>query len=181
MSEGERSKGISGLARVITGLVVVVVLYAQGFVGDVHLPNPVAIGFNTVIFAALFGVAIHRRDPLVGAMGIVLLPGAVGSMAFHFYDEPTLWVGAVRALGLVLVLCAAVGVLLYLARGMKELERFLFTEATSVAFFLTLAAAGAYAALEAFLDAPKVSLGWLPLVGLALWGLTSALFSRRYT
>lgn len=181
MSEAERSKRISGLAGVLTGLIVVLALSAQGVIGDVHLPNPVGIGVNAVIFGALFGVAIYRRDPLVGAAGFVLLPGAVGNLAFHFYDDPPLWAGALRALGLVLVLCAVVGALLYLARGLEELERLLFTEATSVVFFLTLVAAGAYAALEAFLDAPKVSLGWLPLVGLALWGLTSALFSRRYT
>lgn len=181
MSEAERSKKIWGLAGVVTGLALMLVLNTQGVIGEAHLPNPVAVGFNVVLLAGLFGLALRRRDMLIGAAGVVLVPTAIGGVAFHFYEEPPFWVESLRALGLVLVLCAAVGALLYLARGLKELERLLFTEATSVAFFLTLVAAGAYAALEAFLDAPKVSLGWLPLVGLALWGLTSALFSRRYT
>lgn len=68
-----------------------------------------------------------------------------------------------------------------LQRRRDGVERQIFLQSTSLAFFVTVLAAAAYALFEVFVDAPKLSM-WLPWGwGMAAWGIGSAVIARRAT
>jgi hypothetical protein len=57
----------------------------------------------------------------------------------------------------------------------------MFTEATAIAYFVTLVVTAGYGAVQSFLHVPRLSYSWVPLIGLASWGIASAVFARRYS
>jgi hypothetical protein len=61
----------------------------------------------------------------------------------------------------------------------EGVERDVLLRATSFAFFATIFVAAAYGLLEAFADAPRISM-WVPwMVGGATWSVTAVVLSRR--
>ncbi|HUP84490.1 MAG TPA: hypothetical protein VM143_02375 [Acidimicrobiales bacterium] len=68
-----------------------------------------------------------------------------------------------------------------LQRRMGGVERQIFLQSTSLAFFVTVLGAVAYALFEVFLDAPKLSMWLLWSWGMAAWGIGSAVIAKRAT
>lgn len=73
---------------------------------------------------------------------------------------------------------AAVGVLIRAGRRSKELERFVFSESTSLAFFATMLAALTYALLESLVEAPRLTAWSAWAFGMGGWGVISIAMSR---
>ena len=106
---------------------------------------------------------------------------AGGNLIRALQDPPrssTLWVLAAvtAAAGLV-----SIGLIVRTAQRSKELERVLSLEATSLAFFTTLAAIIFYALLEYWVGAPKLSMWWAWGFASGSWILFSIIVGRRYS
>ncbi len=67
------------------------------------------------------------------------------------------------------------------ARRVEGVERYVFGEATSASFFVTMGAALAYALLEVTAGAPTISMWAVWTVGMLSWVATSVVVSRRVT
>jgi hypothetical protein len=79
-------------------------------------------------------------------------------------------------------IAAALGLMaLIITRGRKEkeLERFLFTESTSLAFFVTMIFAVTYGLLESWVELPRLTAWATWSVGMFSWGLLSTALKRR--
>lgn len=188
MSEGTRtSEAVSFLVGAAAGISVVSAIFAQPGVEEwveESWPLPLRTGgvvASGVSIAIALVWSLRQRSRLGVAISVALVPLAVGTGAVRLLDPNPSWAQALRALGLVLVISMVLGGALWFARRLRELERLLFTEATSAAFFVTVIVAGGYGALQAFLDAPRLSYGWLPVFGLVVWALSAAMFRRRYS
>lgn len=133
----------------------------------------------------LLVVALWTRktpDPSRGFnVGLVLatLPGAAATLLHRLVEPDPTWLGIVRAIGIMAMVCVLFGSLVILGRRYVELDRLLFTEATSLAFFATLVVAAAYAALENYADLPRLSYAWIPVIGLGIWGVCALVVKRR--
>jgi hypothetical protein len=66
-------------------------------------------------------------------------------------------------------------------RASTELELQLFSQSTSIAFFVTMIGAITYALLESWIDAPRLSMWVVWSVGMGSWALLSILLQRRYS
>jgi hypothetical protein len=110
-------------------------------------------------YVALVGVGavLQTRDPRQDAALVAITIGAV----------------AAGAAGVVLMMRTG--------RRRRELDRLMFTEATSVAFFVTMMSALGYALLESWIEAPKLSMWFVWTVGVGSWIVASFAFRRRYS
>jgi hypothetical protein len=119
------------------------------------------------------------RVPIAfGGAYVVLV--AVGSVLAKREPQPREALTAVT----IATMAAAIGLvvsLVRLGRASKELERLLFAEATSIAFFVTMMAAITYALAETWLGAPKQSMWLVWLVGMWTWALLAILLRRLYS
>lgn len=82
----------------------------------------------------------------------------------------------------VATIAVAVGVMaVVITRGRreKELERLLFTEGTSLAFFVTMLAILTYGLLESWVEAPRLSTWAWWSVGMGSWFVLSLVLRRR--
>lgn len=140
---------------------------------------------SIVVFAAFFVLiivpALLRRDFGEAAIGGAMVPIIVGTGVQRFLEPDPPWTDVLRAAGVMFALVVILVVVLTTARRVRELERLLFTEATSIAFFVTVVGATAYAGVQALLDTPQLSFAWISLFGFAVWGITALLLRRRYT
>ena len=118
-----------------------------------------ASGAAWAFYVALVGVggALQARDP---RPDLALVAIAIGTVA-----------------------TGAVGLLLMMRTGRRrrELDRVMFTEATSTAFFVTMMSSLGYALLESWIDAPKLSMWFVWTVGVGSWLVASFAFRRRYS
>ena len=119
----------------------------------------------------------HPAFPV--AFLIAGLPGLAATIVHRYAEPDPSSIGVLRAISVVAVLAVILGFLLIAGRRHVELDRLLFTEATSVAFFATLVVAGGYAALETHADLPRLSFAWVPVIGLVIWGISALVFKRR--
>ena len=178
----EQLSFLAGLAFAMTALLIVFTA-KPGLEKQLLEDSPIPPVAGTVIFVALLGitalVTARYSKPLAIVVCLAMTPGIVSNAAIRLTEPDPAWTNEVRALGVLALLVVSFGGLLLAGRRSREFEKYLFTEATSVAFFATLIAAGAYAALQPNLDLPRLSFGWVPLIGLAAWGASAAFISRR--
>ncbi len=118
-------------------------------------PRIFVVGVSLALLPAIFLLAENESAPkpaLIAAVGAFALAGGVGWF-FSFRD----------------------------AGRMNELERFLYSESASVAFFATMLATLAYALLESWFALPKLHVFWV--VGFGCWVqlIASFVLKRRYT
>ena len=139
-----------------------------------------AIGLGVLILVWMGLPALIKRDAFEGAIAVAMIPSIIGGIGSALIEPNPRWAEFSRAAGLVLVIVVVMTSALLFSRRTRELDRFLFSEATSIAFFVSLAGAGAYAGAEALLDLPRLSFAWLPIFGLMVWGIVSLLLWRRY-
>lgn len=142
-------------------------------------PLWVAIAVS-VLPMVLMAVGLARSHRVLAVLfPIGLVPALVANVGHRVLEPDPAWVGLVRGLGVVYFLIVMITTLVIYSRRYVELERLVFTEASAIAFFATLAAAAGYAALEANADLPRLSYAWIPLVGIVAWGVAALLFRRR--
>lgn len=148
---------------------------------DRALPPWVGVAAVVAIFGLFVVPALLRRDFIEAAIGLSIVPTTIGTAVQRFADPDPPWTDPVRAAGTMLLLVVVLVSVLTSARRVRELERLLFTEATSIAFFVTVIGATAYAGLQALLDVPRLSFAWVSLFGFAVWGIAALLLRRRYS
>jgi hypothetical protein len=66
-------------------------------------------------------------------------------------------------------------------RRKDGVERQVFLQSTSLAFFITVLGAISYALFEVFAEAPKLSMWLVWSWGMAAWGIGSAVIAKRAT
>lgn len=67
------------------------------------------------------------------------------------------------------------------AVGRVGVESLVFSQATSLAFFVTIVAAASYGLFESLADAPRISMIHVWSFGVVVWVGATAVFSRRVT
>jgi hypothetical protein len=146
---------------------------------DSPIPAAAGIAIFVALMTLIAFVTAKRSKGLAIVVGLAMVPGIIANAATRLSEPDPAWVDDVRAIGLLALLVVTFGGVLLFARRYREFEKYVFTEATSLAFFVTVIAAGAYAVFQATFDLPRLSFGWIPLIGLASWGASVALVSRR--
>jgi hypothetical protein len=180
MAEVERKGLVDRPFRaVLIGVLVVVV--ALGVSPEREQSPTRAIVFGALLIVLLLIPALITRDIYEISFALALVPAYTASTAKAFIDPDPSWLGVLRAISYFLLITLAMTVAMKYAKGVRELDRVLFTEATSTAFFVTLAGAGAYSIAQRWLDAPALPLAAVSAFGLVAWGVIAFLLSRRYT
>ncbi len=133
-----------------------------------------------VVLVAALGFSLYRRAWLGVLSVVTLIPLVVGTAANRSAGHTLLWAQALRAASVVLIFSLAIGTALFYARRFRELERLLFAEATSAAFFVTVIGAAAYGLIAQYMNLPRLSLVWVSVFGLFSWVVLSWIFGRRY-
>ena len=110
-----------------------------------------------------------------------LIPMAVGGVGVRLTRPHAPWALQVRSVGVAIVLTSALTLAFLFARRLRELDRVVYTEATSIAFFVTAAGCGFYGAMQKFLNAPRLSLVWVPIFAAVSWAVAAFLVERRYS
>ena len=122
---------------------------------------------------------VMKGTPLVafiGYIGFVLVGGSLNNRE----GRPTAAL-VVIAIGSIVSATVSLGSLIRRARKSRELDRVLFTEATSIAFAVTMLAVLTYGLLEAFVDAPRLSMWSVWTVGMSSWAIASLVFRKKYS
>jgi hypothetical protein len=135
----------------------------------------IVIGFffcATAIFA--------MRSATVTCFGVYIVLVVIGSALQSHRPRPTVALIAIAA-GTIVASVAGTLLAFLSGRQSKELDRLLFTESISVAFFVTMLFSLAYALLEVWIKAPKLSMWVLFAVGMWTWAVASVIFRRRYS
>jgi len=138
------------------------------------------------VLGITFGVSLCVVFVIAGRNAIIICFGAymalvgVGSVLQSHHPRPT---GALIGIAVATIVTSVTGTFLAFLSGRrsKELDRLLFTESISVAFFVTMLGSLAYALLEAWIKAPKLSMWVVFTVGMWSWAIATMVFRRRYT
>lgn len=122
-------------------------------------------------------ISLSRKFQIAIGGYALLLVAAV--LILRSYSHPPLWLAV--AFGLVLTALAAFAAISSYRDGRRTdgLEKLVVTESAGVAFFVTMAAAAGYALMESLAEAPQISMWWVWVVGMATWGITSIVMTRR--
>jgi hypothetical protein len=167
---------------------VMLVIFTLSMGGLIVAPNLVPSPVRTAVIIAccFFGslaaltTSLGRGQPVVFFGGVYVLLVAVGATLSAGSSRPG---GPIIAIAIG-TLAAAVGVVVSLfamGRRMKELERLLFSEATSMAFFITMLGAITYGLLEVWVDAPAISMWTVWMLGMGSWAVLSLVLRKRYS
>ncbi len=116
--------------------------------------------------------------PFVVGVAVYSVLVIAGSVMRDSVGEDSRWMILVAAATIAAALATMV-VVIRAGRRSKELERFLFTEATSIAFFVTMLAALTYGLLESWLELPRLSAWATWSVGMTSWAVLSIAMRRR--
>lgn len=145
-------------------------------------------GWRRVVLYASLGSAVlsaialfvRVRRASAAAWGTYVALVGIGSVLQAQEPRPD---GALIAIAVGTIVSGVGGVFLLvrIGRESKELDRLLFSEATSMAFFVTMTCALSYALLESWIEAPRLSMWFVWTVGMGAWILAAALFKRRYS
>ncbi len=161
--------GISGLAL---GLIA-------GF-GPRSWRTPVAI-VAMVIGALLVSTLIAAtRSISLACFGFYFVLVGAGSIFQSHKPQPT-WALIAIAAGTIVSSVAGTLSAFLGGRRSKEVDRLMFTESITIAFFVTMLFALSYGLLEAWFKAPKLSMWLVFTVGMVSWVVSSLVFRRRYS
>jgi hypothetical protein len=174
---GRNTARLTRLMIVVFGLAI----GALAFSGSIGSPWRTILLVLGCVFGALavFITTVVRRQPAIFATGVYILLVVAGSIVRGGGASDAALI--VIAIGTIVSGAAIVLLVMRAGRKSKELERMLFSEATSMAFFITMLGAITYALLEAWLDVPKISM-WVPWsIGMGSWAILSVMLGRRYS
>lgn len=164
--------------RLIIGVAIAMLLLVAPLGREV---SPIRALIMSGAIALAFLPLIRKRDLFDLVYVTVAISGIVVVNVRAFTEPDPVWLAGVRAATIVLVVSEVLILAASYVRSVKELDRVLFTEATSAAFIVTLAGTGLYGGLQRWLDLPSVDLVAVPVFGLAVWGIAALVFRRRLT
>jgi hypothetical protein len=125
------------------------------------------------------GQAVRGKDPILGALAAYTVTVAAGFVLKEILDAPRVALIPVAALtGISAATC--IGFLGRRGRRTRELDRLIFSEATSIAFFTTLFFAVSWASAETWLDLPSLNAWGFAAVGMFSWVAASIVLRKRY-
>jgi hypothetical protein len=164
----------------LIGFFVSIGVIALSSLAPKHLQAPIAVA--AVVIGSVCGLLagfLSRQIGLTFFAVYVALVG-VGSIIQGFHPRPK---GALIGIAIATIGTALAGLGFFIRAGRRstELERLLFAESTSTAFFVTMLFALTWSLLEAWIDAPKLSMWVVWSVGMFSWGVLSGVFKRRYS
>lgn len=115
------------------------------------------------------------RGELTAFVGLLVAYGIAVAIGRATFDEGDAggwprWCLAGVTIGIAL---AAIGLVIRRGRRTTELDRFVFSESTSIAFFATMLGALTYGLLESVVDAPRLSAWATWMFGMATWAVVS--------
>jgi hypothetical protein len=172
------------LGEAVRPVIVVYVLIAGAFLAAAtSVPSAVRVPLTVLLvaFGLLIGAAFFvTRYAFWGFLTAYVVIVMLGSRLRAIEPHPK---GALIAVAVGSVI-AAIGFMITTIRGGRrntELERMLFSESTSLAFFLTMIGAITYSLLEAWVDAPRLSMWVVWSVGMGSWAILSLVLKRRYS
>ena len=170
---GVRGRGIR-LVVIVAGCI------ASAFGGLV--PEDSRLWFAAAVGAAVLvpGVVLVVRDRAFAFLGATLYIAATNvGIVVRGLDglEWLLWAVAAAT---ILAGLMFMGAVVRAVRSETELERLVSTDATSIAFFVTMIAALTYGLMETYLDLPTVSMWIVWSVGMFTWAVASIVIRRRF-
>jgi hypothetical protein len=172
------------LGRFVRVAVVAVFTSVAGVVigGTSHggFSRPLLYASIVVGALAMLLVALRSRVRESLPWGVYIVLVGIGSVLQRQEPRPN---GALIGIAVGTIVASVAGVFFTVraGRAKRELDRMLFTEATSVAFFVTMMSSLGYALLEVWIDAPRLSMWFVWTVGMGAWIVTSTIFRRRYS
>ena len=175
---GHAIGALTRLAVVVFALAIVALSTSSATPEEWQTPVRVGALVLGAISALLLGFA--QRNLVWTLMGAYVVLVGVGSVLRGQEPKPT---GALIAIAVATVasIVGAMIVAIRSGRRSRELERLLFSESTSIAFFVTMLGVVTYGLLEAWLDAPELSMWFVWSFGMIAWIIASAIFKRRYS
>src|SRR5262249_9014434 len=109
---------------------------------------------------------------------VVLVVGAAFALS---ETHPPTWARVVAVLGPVAAIVYAIGSQVRWVRGREGLERVLFHEGASLAFFVTVLSGLTYGFLQVWAGLPmRLSGFWVYGFGMVVWALLTMVVARRY-
>lgn len=135
------------------------------------------------LYIAQHGFEPHKRlhaTDLVAIAGLFVAYAILLGIGRATIDEgdPSAWPRWALAGATIAIALAAVGLMIRAGRRTNELDRFLFSESSSVGFFATMLAALTYGLLESVVAAPRLS-AWAALMfGMSVWAVTTLALRR---
>jgi hypothetical protein len=145
------------------------------------LPEWIGIPLMTGIIGLGLLWAIRNRNREALVMTLSIIPLTIGGNAVRIIDPNPAWAEGLRVVGFCFVLGVLAALGPKLSSRLKELERVVFSEASSLAFFITVVVASLYGVADGFLGAPRLSFLWLPVLGTVSWVVAWSIRSRRYS
>jgi hypothetical protein len=142
--------------------------------------RPVLYASIVVGALAILVVALRWRVREALPWGLYIVLVGIGSVLQAQEPRPDAALIGI-AVGTIVAGVAGIFLTARAGRSTRELDRLLFTEATSVAFFVTMMSSLGYALLEVWIDAPRLSMWFVWTVGMGAWIVASTVLKRRYT
>jgi hypothetical protein len=164
------------VSMLVGGVAFMLIYFGSAIEGRNALTLAVAVSVVAIAASAVLAVRYRRPMNLVG--GFALAAYITGGAAHREWPDTRwiVWTTAAVVLALVLV-SMTYGV--RAVRASKEFERFVNTEATSLAFFVVTISAGAYGLLESYLDLPELPANVIFLFAMCTWSFLKYAVERR--
>jgi hypothetical protein len=165
-SGGRRLGALCAIASIVVGTALVV---------RQHRADGAAAGGWWGVADALARTGWGGLGAAIVMTTLVLWSTAPGSGS----REDARWLGPLVAAGVAVALIAPIAAGARAAVRREGIERDALLKATSLAFFVTVLGAGAYALFEVMADAPAVSMWTVWSVGMLTWAVASSVLLRR--
>ena len=155
-----------------------------GLIGARFAPSrtqhPIELGAIALGVAGslIAGLAIRLMGLVLMAVYIALV--GTGAILAGIHPRPEAALIAIAAASIVAALSGVIS-FVRLGRESKELDRLMFLESTSIAFFVTMLFALTWGLLEVWVNAPHPSMWIVWTVGMVSWIVVSTIFNRRYS
>jgi hypothetical protein len=145
------------------------------------IPLWVTIVCGVVLLVAAIVWSLRAATPMPILMLLVATPMLVSATVVRLEEPNPSWAVHLRAVGLGLVIAFTLATSLMYAQRKRELERAVFFEGTTLAFFVTVVATAAYGVIETGFHVPHLSVVWVPIFGGFCWEACLSIVSRRYS
>lgn len=167
---------MSTRVSVVLGLVIFGLVYA-GFAGG-KPAWPTAAALAAVGLGLMAALAVRYREPRNVLGGVILALIFVGAAALREWPDAR-WLTWTIAAVLATLVLVSMALAVRSVRVLKEYERFVNTEATSLSFFVVATSAGVYGLLDDYLDLPQPSASVVFVYAMCTWAFLRYVVERR--
>lgn len=137
------------------------------------------ISLTMAFIFALLSALITRNRSWLGIAGFMFFAGVAPSTLHVLWDIP--WIRGAFGIGAFLAATVALASWITSGRRSRELDRFIFSESTSIAFFVTMSAAIAYALAGMFTKLPALPMWSVFSFGMLAWLVTAVAIRKKMT